>query len=183
MEKEPGIKWHRCNQNSSELAKHHPSFGSVKPDGNKPQSPWGATPYAIRNRLNFTKSSHFFVKISTHRYISTALGNYLQTGLLLLYAPGYRDAALKLWWGFPAAQKKTGGKHCSWGQGLHLRSWGGRYEIKPLGHFVPVDLKTFSHGAKHSIPAMLQAQVQLLYIVYCWCGLSVSDDKAGMGLQ
>ena len=79
--------------------------------------------------------------------------------------PGTCDAALELWWAFPGAQKKTGGKHCGWGQGSHLRSWG-RYEIKPFVHLVPVDLKTHSHGAKHSISTMLQAQVQLSYIVY-----------------
>lgn len=34
------------------------------------------------------------------------------------------DAALELWWGFPGTQKKIRGKHCKWGKGLDLRSWG-----------------------------------------------------------
>lgn len=53
------------------------------------------------------------------------------------------DAALELWWGFPGTQEKTGGNHCKWGKGLHLRNLGADTKFNHLCTWYQQMLKDF----------------------------------------
>lgn len=163
----------RYNQDCSELEgviRCHPDVWWVM--WTSPDVPGSAPGICFGNRLHFTKRLHLPIEMTACRYTSSALGNNLQSGVLLLCANVHR-----LSWGFPGAQERTSRSwlfstaSVLWLHQYVLWEDRGRDEIKPAGHLLPVDPKTFDHGAKYSI-ATITTGSHAAVLYYFWFGLS-----------